>query len=79
MWRGIAEADPTRPAQIFGDVTHTWGDFLSRSNALAADMQSAGLGHQSKVAHYLYNAPEYLETTFASFLGGFVPVNTNYR
>ncbi|MEY3805935.1 MAG: hypothetical protein RIR69_747, partial [Actinomycetota bacterium] len=27
----------------------------------------------------LYNCPEYLETMFASFLGGFVPVNTNYR
>ncbi len=79
MWKGIAQADPTRPAQIFGDVVYSWGDFHQRSNALAVDMKAAGLSSQSKVAHYLYNCPEYLETTFASYLAGFVPVNTNYR
>jgi fatty-acyl-CoA synthase len=42
-------------------------------------MAAAGLGRQAKVAQYLYNSPEYLETMFAAFLGGFVPVNTNYR
>jgi fatty-acyl-CoA synthase len=42
-------------------------------------MVAAGLTHQSKVALYLYNCPEYLEGTFGSWLGGFVPVNTNYR
>ena len=31
------------------------------------------------MAHYLYNCPEYLESTFASFKVGLVPVNTNYR
>lgn len=79
MWKGIAAADPSRPAQIFGDTVFSWGDFHQRSNALAVDMQKAGLQTQSKVAQYLYNAPEYLETMFAAFLGGFVPVNTNYR
>ena len=33
----------------------------------------------SKVAMYLYNAPEYLETTFAAFKLRAVPVNVNYR
>lgn len=79
LWRGIALADPQRPAQKFGDTTFTWGDFYSRSNALAVDMVAAGLGHQAKVAHYLFNCPEYMETTFASYLAGLVPVNTNYR
>lgn len=79
MWKGIAAADPQRPAQIFGDVVYSWGDFHQRSNALAADMMEAGLSHQAKVAHYLFNCPEYLDTTFACWLGGFVPVNTNYR
>ena len=79
MWKGIAGADPARPAQIFGDTVYSWGEFHQRSNALAVDMQKAGLRSQSKVAQYLYNAPEYLETMFAAFLGGFVPVNTNYR
>jgi len=79
MWKGIAKADPARPAQMFGDVVYSWGDFHQRSNSLAADMLAAGMGSQAKVAHYLYNCPEYLETTFASYLAGFVPVNTNYR
>ena len=79
LWKGIAHADPDRPAQIFGDTTYSWGDFYSRSNSLAADLVKAGLGHQAKIAQYLYNGPEYLETMFAAFLGGFVPVNTNYR
>ena len=42
-------------------------------------MLAAGLTHQSKVAAYLYNCPEYLETYVAAFKGGFAPVNTNYR
>ena len=42
-------------------------------------MVAAGLGHQAKVACYLYNCPEYLEAVFAAFKGSFVPVNTNFR
>ena len=79
MWKGIAERDPERPAQRFGDRIDTWGGFHARANALAADMVSAGIGRGAKVAQYLHNCPEYLESVFGSFLGGFVPVNTNYR
>jgi len=79
LWSGIASADPHRPAQIFGDMEQSWGEFHQRANSLASDMASAGLEHQSKVAHYMFNCPEYLETTFASFLAGYVVVNTNYR
>ena len=45
----------------------TWGEFDRRADALAADLVAAGLGHQSKVACYLYNGPEYLETLVAAF------------
>jgi fatty-acyl-CoA synthase len=62
-----------------GARTITWGEFDRRANALAADLLSAGLGHQAKVAAYLYNGPEYIETYAASFKAGLVPVNTNYR
>jgi fatty-acyl-CoA synthase len=34
---------------------------------------------QDKVALYLYNSPEYLQTTYAAMKVGLVPVNTNYR
>ena len=40
---------------------------------------SAGLSRQSKVAQYLRNGPEYLESLYAAFKAGLVPVNTNYR
>jgi fatty-acyl-CoA synthase len=79
LLKGIAHADPTRPAQIFGDITYSWGDFYQRSNALSADLVSAGLARGAKVAQYLFNGPEYLETMCAAFLSSYVPVNTNYR
>ena len=79
LYEGIASRIPDHPCQIQGDRVITWGEFDSRTNALTADMLAAGLTHQSKVAEYLYNCPEYLETYIASFKGGFVPANTNYR
>ena len=79
LFRGIAGRDPGRPALIHGSTRRTWGEFHSRANALAHDMLSAGMSHQAKVAHYLYNCPEYLEGTLGSWLGGFVPFNVNYR
>ena len=31
------------------------------------------------MAHYLHNAPEYMESMFGLYKAGLVPVNTNYR
>ena len=75
----VARAVPDRPAQIQGDRVISWREFDQRADALAADMLAAGMSHQSKVAAYLYNGPEYLETYIAAFKGGFAPVNTNYQ
>ena len=79
VYEAIAARVPDRPCQICGDRVITWRDFDRRANALATDLLAAGLTHQSKVAAYLYNGPEYLETYMAAFKSGFVPVNTNYR
>lgn len=79
VWETIARAIPGNPAQICGERTYSWQEFNQRANALSADLLSAGLGHQAKVAAYLWNGPEYLETYFAAFKAGLVPVNTNYR
>jgi fatty-acyl-CoA synthase len=79
VYEAVAARVPDRPCQIQGDRVITWAEFDARANALAADMLDAGLTHQSKVAAYLYNGPEYLETYVAAFKGGFAPVNTNYR
>ncbi|ATQ41266.1 AMP-binding protein [Caulobacter mirabilis] len=79
VWEEVAKAAPDRPAQIQGDRTIAWRDFDRRANALAAHLLAAGLGQGAKVAAYLYNAPEYLESYFAAFKAGLSPVNTNYR
>ncbi len=79
VWEAVADAIPDRPAQIHGPRRLTWADFDRRSDALARRLLDAGLGRQAKVAAYLYDAPEYLETYFAAFKAAFVPVNTNYR
>jgi acyl-CoA synthetase (AMP-forming)/AMP-acid ligase II len=79
VWEVVAEIAPDRPAHGHGDRALTWGEWDRRANALAADLLSAGLGRQAKVAAYLYNGLEYLEVYHAAFKAGLVPVNTNYR
>ena len=79
VWEAIAASQPERPALVQGERVLTWAEFDARADALAAHLIDAGLDHQAKVAAFLYNGPEYLETYFAAFKGGFAPVNTNYR
>ena len=79
IWEEIAATVPNRAAQVQGERIVTWGDFDRRANALARFMLDRGLTHQSKMAAFLYNGPEYLESYYAAFKAGFVPVNTNYR
>jgi 3-oxocholest-4-en-26-oate---CoA ligase len=75
----VAEEIPDAVALIQGDRKVTWRDLDRRCTALAAFLTGTGLTHQDKVAQYLYNAPEYLESALACFRGAFVPLNTNYR
>jgi fatty-acyl-CoA synthase len=80
VWEAVARVQPDAPAIIQGNRRYSWADFNRRSNGVAARLlASDGAAHQAKVAQYLANSPEYLETLFAAFKAGFVPVNTNYR
>jgi fatty-acyl-CoA synthase len=79
IWEEIAAAVPERTAQVHGARRLSWRDFDRRANALAAHLLRAGLAQGAKVAAYLTNAPEYLETYYAAFKAGLTPVNTNYR
>ena len=79
IWERVADRFPDSTAQIQGDRTYTWAEFDRRADGIAATLLAAGAQHQDKVAHYLYNAPEYLESMFGLFKAGLVPVNTNYR
>ncbi len=79
VWESVARAVPYRAAQVHGQRLIDWASFDARADGLARHLLDAGLGAQAKVAAYLYNAPEYLETYFAAFKAGLAPVNTNYR
>ncbi len=79
LWELAADAQPDSPAVSQGDRTITWREFDRRADSVAATLLARGAQHQDKVAQYLYNCPEYLESVFAAFKAGLVPVNTNYR
>jgi len=79
VWESHADRFPDAPAQAQGDRRYTWAEFDRRADGVAAALLAGGAKHQDKVAQYLYNCPEFLESVFACFKAGLVPVNTNYR
>jgi acyl-CoA synthetase (AMP-forming)/AMP-acid ligase II len=81
VWEAIAAAQPEAVAQVQGGRRTTWSDFDTRADGIAAALldPATGAERQSTVAQYLYTAPEYLESVFACWKAGLVPVNTNYR
>jgi acyl-CoA synthetase (AMP-forming)/AMP-acid ligase II len=79
IWEVCARNVPDAPAQVQGDRTVSWAEFNRRADGVAAFLLAAGVEHQDKVGQYLYNSPEYMESQFACFKAGLVPVNTNYR
>ncbi len=79
VFETIADQIPGELAQQQGERRHTWADFDRRADGIARALLDAGLVEQDKVAQYLFNCPEYLESVFACFKAGMATVNTNYR
>jgi len=80
LWEAMAAQIPDELAQQQGPRQHSWADFDRRANGVASALLAAdGATEQDKVAQYLYNSPEYLESVYASFKAGMAVVNTNYR
>jgi acyl-CoA synthetase (AMP-forming)/AMP-acid ligase II len=79
VFESVADAIPDSPALVQEERRSTWGEFDERAARLAAAFRALGLGPDSKVAFYLYNCNEYLETLFATFKLRAVPANVNYR
>lgn len=82
----IGEHQPAEPAQAFVDPLggapsrrYSQAEMHRRANGVAATLVERGAKRQDKVAQYLYNVPEYLESVLACFKASLVPVNTNYR
>ncbi len=78
-WERIADRIPTEQAMVVSGERQTWAQFDRRADGLAATLLAAGVDRGDKVAIYLRNCPEYLETMFGCFKIGLAPVNTNYR
>jgi fatty-acyl-CoA synthase len=79
MWEAVAAELPDAVAQIHGDASYTFGEFEARAARMAGWLQARGVQAGAKVGMYLYNAPAYLETTFAALKLRAVPVNVNFR
>ncbi|MET0727681.1 MAG: AMP-binding protein [Acidimicrobiales bacterium] len=79
VWEAASARFGDDLALVHGDREITWRQLDERANGIARALLDAGLGHQSKVAQYQRNTPEYLEVLFATFKAAAVPVNTNYR
>lgn len=79
VFEAIAAAIPSSEAIIDGDRTFTWEQFDARAAALGSALRAEELADQAKVAVYLRNCAEFLESYDAALLARLVPVNVNYR
>ena len=79
MWEAVADTLGDEVAQIHGERRETYREFEQRAAHLAGALRAHGIQPGAKVAMYVYNAVEYLETCFAAFKLRAVPVNVNYR
>ena len=78
-WEAVADQLGDEVALRHGEQVETFREFDRRSAQLAGALAAHGIGHETKVALYLFNANEYLEGCLAAFKLRAVPVNVNYR
>ena len=67
VWEVVADTLPGASALVHGDRRRTWSDFDRNADGVARTLLDHGLVRHDKVAQYLYNGTEYLETMFAAF------------
>jgi len=79
IWEQVADRFGDSDALVQGDRRTTWTEMDRRADGVATHLLDGGAEHQDKIALYLYNCGEYMESCFAAFKAGLVPVNTNYR
>ncbi|MEO3789469.1 AMP-binding protein [Nonomuraea sp. B10E15] len=79
IWEAVARRLPGAVAIAEPGGDRTYAEFEDRAARLATALERAGVGPGDTVACYLHNGAAYLETVFAAFKLGAVPVNANYR
>jgi fatty-acyl-CoA synthase len=88
----VGSTIPDREMIVWGDVRRTFGDALSRADALAAHLRAQGLGlhreraelenwecGQDRVAVLMHNRPEHVETILGCWRARTIPCNVNYQ
>jgi fatty-acyl-CoA synthase len=88
----VGSTIPERDMVVWGDVRRTFGDVLSRADALAGHLRDHGLGlhrpraelenwecGQDRVAVLMHNRPEHVEAILACWRARAVPCNVNYQ
>ncbi|QOV34057.1 AMP-binding protein [Streptomyces ferrugineus] len=79
IWEAVCRALPDAVAIAEPGRETTYREFDERAARLAGALEEAGVGEGDTVACYLFNGATYLETVYAAFKLGAVPVNANYR
>lgn len=79
IWEAVSRALPDAVAITEPARRTTYREFDERASRLASALAGAGVRAGDTVACYLYNGAAYLETVYAAFKLGAVPVNANYR
>ncbi|GIH25669.1 acyl-CoA synthetase [Acrocarpospora phusangensis] len=79
LHEALAAAVPDRDCLVWRDRRLSWRQVHERTNRLGNLLHGHGLGVPDRVAVYLHNGPEYLETLLAAHKARTVPFNVNYR
>ena len=80
MLHNTARRFPDRPAVTWGDRTLTYAELDVRSDALAHGLAGLGARKGDRVAVFMRNRPELLESMYACFKAGccMVPLNSRF-
>ena len=79
LWESLADALPGAGAVVQGERRRTWGELDQRAARLAGAFAAAGIEPGARVAQFLFNSVEFVESWYAALKVRGVPVNVNYR
>lgn len=75
-----ARIHPDRPAIFVGTEPHcTYGEWAQRASRMAGALRAKGLVEGDRVALFMTNTPEYLETLYGAWWAGLVVVPVNAK
>ncbi len=70
---------PHRPATVWGNIGHTFGEFKQRVNRIANALMNLDVAKGDRVAILLRNCSPFIELYFGIAQGGMIMVPLNYR